>query len=80
MKTVKIVFVSLLFIASMHAIADPPLPPSDPSGGGSGPGPVGAPIDGGLGILMAMGAAYGGGKYFKEWKKKRKEKKETDDE
>ncbi len=41
--------------------ADPPGPPG-PGGdpGGSGGVPVGSPVDGGIGILLAMGIAYGG--------------------
>lgn len=45
-------------------------PPSTPPGGVSGTGNSsnnsqgGAPIGGGLGILLAMGAAYGGKKLF----------------
>ena len=65
-------FVSLICI-SLSVFADPPTPPADPSNGG-GTGPVGAPIDGGLGILLAMGAVYGGTRYYKERRKKNKEK------
>ena len=63
------VFVSL----SMAVLADPPTPPPDPSQGGGHGGPVGAPIDGGLGILMAMGVAYGGKKFYKARKDRKKE-------
>jgi len=52
-------------------LADPPAPP--PPGGDpteSGGVPVGAPIDGGLGILLAFGAAYGGWKLYKMKKRK----------
>jgi len=68
------VFVSL----SMAVLADPgpPPPPPDPGGGGGGGGPVGAPIDGGLGILLAMGAAYGGKKLYKARQDKKKEAEE----
>ncbi|MBN1198385.1 MAG: hypothetical protein JXA23_03460 [Bacteroidales bacterium] len=46
---------------SSIAVADPPEPPPPPSTHGqNGDAPVGAPIDGGLGILLAMGAFYGG--------------------
>lgn len=70
---------SILLYAIETNIAQPPPPPFDagnPSGGG-GEGPVGAPIDGGLGILLAMGAAYGGRKLYKGWKEK-KEQEELD--
>ncbi|MEI6884876.1 MAG: hypothetical protein WCO02_10335 [Bacteroidota bacterium] len=67
-KWSKYLFVLILvfFAPLFTALADPPSPPdpggSPVSGGGT---PVGAPIDGGLGILLAMGAAYGGRKYVK---------------
>ncbi|MEI8006485.1 MAG: hypothetical protein WCI48_09770 [Bacteroidota bacterium] len=55
----------LLFIAiAAKTYSDPPPPPGNPSGGGGGGGPVGAPIDGGLGILLSMGVVYGGRKYY----------------
>ena len=59
---------------SMAVLADPgpPPPPPDPGGGGGGGGPVGAPIDGGLGILVAMGVAYGGRKFYQARKSKKK--------
>ena len=61
-------FVCLSFMALAQA---PPPPPGNPSsGGGGGGGPVGAPIDGGLGILLAMGVAYGGKKLYKARKVK----------
>jgi len=57
----------------MTVMADPPTPPPDPSSGGGHGGPVGAPIDGGLGILMLMGVAYGGRKYYQARKSKKKD-------
>jgi len=60
----------LIMIPAIHAFSDNPGPPDpggDPSGGG--PGPVGAPIDGGLLILLAQGVAYGGWKFYKLKKK-----------
>jgi hypothetical protein len=60
-----------LFITSV-VLADPPNPPppgGSPTGGGGGT-PVGAPIDGGLSILLAMGAAYGGKKLYQARKEK----------
>ena len=50
----------------INSFADDPAPPPPPGGHGYGgdQGPVGAPIDGGLGILLAMGAAYGGKKFL----------------
>ncbi len=60
--------------------ADPPAPP--PPGGHGGGGnqpPVGAPIDGGLGILLAMGAAYGGKKLHKARKDRKKTEESSED-
>jgi len=56
--------------------ADPPAPPP-PGGHGSGENqdPAGAPIDGGLGILLALGAGYGAKKLYKL----RKEKEESEE-
>lgn len=54
-----------LFITSV-VLADPPAPPppgGSPTGGGGGT-PVGAPIDGGLFILLALGAGYGAKKVY----------------
>ncbi|MEI8007670.1 MAG: hypothetical protein WCI48_15795 [Bacteroidota bacterium] len=69
----KFIYASLIAVFvcfAMAALADgPPPPPPNPSGGG---GPVGAPIDGGLGILLAMGVAYGGRKYYQARKSKKK--------
>ncbi len=59
-----------LFIASTQLLAQgPPNPPGDPSTGG---GPVGgsAPIGNGIGILLALGAAYGGRKVYQAFKDK----------
>lgn len=80
MKTKTLINLSGLLVFLLltgKLLADPP-PPPPPGGHGSAGNqpPVGAPIDGGLGILMAMGAAYGGSKYFKAWKKKKAEEKE----
>jgi len=60
MKTyLKSILFVICFFISVNIIAQsPPPPPSDPSGGGVN-GPVGAPIDGGAGILLALGVAYG---------------------
>ena len=42
-----------------------PTPPLGGNAGNSGPVGGGAPIDGGLSILLAMGAAYGASKLYK---------------
>lgn len=63
------------------AFADEPLdnPPPPPGGGhGGGGNTPGAPIDGGLGILMALGAGYGSYKLHKKRKSENKDEKVTD--
>jgi hypothetical protein len=55
-----ILILSLVTIPALSLLADNPSPPppgGDP--GSNGGTPVGAPIDGGVFILLAMGAAYG---------------------
>jgi len=75
-KLLKVLMVATFVCGSFSAFAPPPNPPPDPGSGGGGGGPVGAPIDGGLGILLAMGVAYGGRKFYQS----RKSKKETGEE
>lgn len=60
-RPLLVFFISLC--AFLHLEAQPPNPPGDPSAGGD---PVGgsAPIGSGLGILLAMGAAYAGKKVW----------------
>ncbi|AFM06245.1 hypothetical protein Fleli_3943 [Bernardetia litoralis DSM 6794] len=53
----KIIFLFFLFFISAIAIAQSPFPTS-PSGA------VGAPIDGGISLLLAAGAAYGAKKVY----------------
>ena len=58
----KIILTFIFFFASIfmiQAIADPPGTPPDPPGHGLPGNQPGAPIDGGMGILMSLGAAYG---------------------
>lgn len=78
MKKVIRISMVLLFMsfATLVTFADPPGPPTgDPTAPEGNGGPVGsAPIDGGLGILLALGAAYGGFKLYKS----RQENKEED--
>jgi len=67
----KLILIFLFIVAPVSMLmADDPGPPSpggDPTG--SGGQPIGAPIDGGLSILLAMGAAYGGIKLYHSRKK-----------
>lgn len=84
MKTyiASIAFLVVFFLSVESTIAQsPPPPPPDagnPSGGG-GDGPVGAPIDGGLGILLALGGAYGARKIY-QMRKEKREQQELDEE
>jgi len=58
---------------TIPSLADPPEPPPPPaSHGQNGNAPAGAPIDGGLGILLALGATYGGRKVWKTYQKGRR--------
>ena len=50
---------------------DPPPPPASHGGSGNAEG---APIGGGLFILLGMAGVYGGIKGYKVWKEKRDEK------
>ena len=79
MKTLRKLLLTLAFLFTglfmFHAIADEPLdaPPPPPGGGhGGGGNPQGAPIDGGLSILMALGAGYGSFKLYKSRKAEKK--------
>ena len=74
-KSIKKLFIVLFLIASPLVINnvladDPPNPGGSPIGVGGGAGPVGgqtggnSPIDGGLSILIALGAAYGSKKVY----------------
>ena len=64
----KYILIVLLLIAGSRVHSQgPPNPPGNPNSGG---GPVGgsAPITGGIGILLVLGAAYGGKKVYNAWK------------
>ncbi len=81
----KKILITALFLLSLsfttsELYAQNGAPPPPPSGHGEtgnqpadDPGGGGAPIGGGLGILMALGAAYGGRKVYKAWKDKAEE-------
>ena len=64
----KIIVIVLLLTGSRLVAQGPPNPPGDPSVGG---GPIGgsAPVEGGLGVLLALGAAYGGKKIYRAFRK-----------
>jgi len=74
-KLFNVLLILMFFSLNVAALADgPPPPPPDPGTGGGGGGPVGAPIDGGLGILLAMGGVYGAKKLYQARKDKKEEK------
>jgi hypothetical protein len=65
-----LITITLLTInLSGYAGAPPPPPPPGHNSTGNVPG-GGAPIAGGIGILLAMGAAYGGKKVYEFRKRK----------
>lgn len=77
---IKICLIILLAGAAFLVFSQPPPPP--PQGGGNprtDGNRNGAPIDGGLGILLAMGAAYGGKKLYQAYKKKKETGEEESD-
>jgi len=77
MKKIKAILVLFaIFAMPFLSISDPPGGP-DPNLNGNGTGngttPVGAPIDGGLGILVILGASYGIKKVYSAKKSKSEE-------
>ncbi|MBU1370282.1 MAG: hypothetical protein KJ578_12775 [Bacteroidetes bacterium] len=65
---------SISFGASQLSAQAPPPPPDGHGGTGNAPAEGGgAPIGGGLGILLALGAAYGGRKVYRAWKDQQEE-------
>ena len=68
-RSIKNIIVIILLLTGSRLLAQgPPNPPGDPSVGG---GPIGgsAPVEGGLGVLLALGAAYGGNKIYRAFRK-----------
>jgi len=69
----KIAFIAIIIIGAQSLSAQvPPPPPSGGHGqsGNSSPSGGGAPIGSGVGILLALGAAYGGKKIHTVFKNK----------
>ena len=62
-NTIYTILISLMLAFSVSAFSQTPPPPNGnggtPSGGNNTPVGGGAPIAGGIGILLALGAAYG---------------------
>lgn len=65
---VKVALFSAVLMIGQNLLAQGPPPPSEVGGhgqqGNQTTGGGGAPIGGGLGILIALGAAYGGKKVY----------------
>ena len=74
MKKIKLVLILIaIFALPLISLPDPPGPPGSGGtnpGNGGGSAPVGAPIDGGLGILLALGLGYGSKKLYDSRKTK----------
>jgi hypothetical protein len=71
-------FRSLLIIAMLAVLpalsfAQPPVPNQNGNGSSVGNTPVGAPIDGGMSILLLLGLGYGVSKTYNLSKKEAKE-------
>ncbi|MBE0648442.1 MAG: hypothetical protein IH596_11730 [Bacteroidales bacterium] len=62
--------IAVLTALSSTLFAQSPPPPPGGHGETGNQDPRGAPIDGGLGILLALGATYGGYKIYKNRKDK----------
>ena len=84
MKTLRKLLLTLAFLFTsmfmLNTFADEPLDnPPPPPGGGHGGGGNGAPIDGGLGILMALGAGYGSFRLYISRKAEKEAEKEAEE-
>jgi len=67
----KLLFTIILVIGTSSIFAQvPPPPPGGHGTGGNVPAGGTGSITGGIGILLALGAAYGGKKVYKAWKDK----------
>jgi hypothetical protein len=68
----KLLLLTVLITGSQQLISQPPPPPPPGHGGDGNQNAGNAPIDGGLGILLVLGAAYGGKKIW-DYRKKLEE-------
>jgi hypothetical protein len=84
MKSLRKILLTLSFLTTLfvfNVMADPPNdnPPPPPGGGhGGGGNQQGAPIDGGMGILLALGAGYGLNKLYRYRKTEKEEGKKEE--
>jgi len=65
-RKICIVVCFLIFGGLCRADGPGPPPPPGAHAQSGNQGPAGAPIDGGLGILLLFGAGYGARKYFRK--------------
>jgi len=82
MQPLRKILLTLTFLLTglfmFNALADEPLdaPPPPPGGGhGGGGNTQGAPIDGGLSILLVLGVGYGSSKLLKKRREEDEEEK-----
>lgn len=71
MKTIilRTLAIAAFLLIGNGIIAQPPPPPDQHGGSGNAPASGGSgSLTGGIGILMALGAAYGGRKVYKAFK------------
>lgn len=69
MKKFRAALLIAIFAACSLISFSQPLPYQNGSGSGVGQVPVGAPIDGGLSILLILGAGYGAARLYEMRKK-----------
>ncbi len=78
-KICKFLIVFFILNSSFFiSFADSPPPPAEHGATGN-QDPKGAPIDGGLGILLALGAGYGGMKLYKNRKNAGREEEKVEE-
>jgi hypothetical protein len=70
MKTIQklgltVIFMFTFSILALSQVPPPPNGGNNPGGGNTPLGGGGAPIGSGIGILLSLGAAYGGKKVYK---------------
>jgi len=70
MKKIRSILIIAMLAALPVLLFSQPLPYQNGNGGNVGSTPVGAPIDGGLTILMLMGIGYGAKKIYSIKKEK----------
>jgi len=69
----------IVFTCMTISLAQSPPPPPGDHGSTGNQDPRGAPIDGGLGILLALGAGYGVYKLYRARKKQKNDPNENEE-